>query len=88
MRFYAETMWGHHGGGTNVHPGPAKPEPVYYISITENPLSLALLGGNQRNIEHFARRVGANGAVIPDLREICCRTQVSDLLVAHKSLIS
>jgi hypothetical protein len=33
---------GHHDGGTDVHPGPAKPDSVYNGSIIENPLSLAL----------------------------------------------
>jgi hypothetical protein len=40
-----------HGGGTKVHPGPARPEPVYYRNIVENPLSLALLGGNELQSE-------------------------------------
>ena len=44
MRFHEQLRWGHHGGGTKAHPGPAKPEPVYYRSIIENPLSLTLLG--------------------------------------------
>jgi hypothetical protein len=35
---------GHHGGGTNVHPGPAKPDPVQNRRIIENPRSLMLLG--------------------------------------------
>jgi hypothetical protein len=29
-------------------PGPAKPDPVYYRNMIENPLSLALLGENRR----------------------------------------
>jgi hypothetical protein len=29
-----------------VHPGPAKPDSAYKGNIIENPLSLALLGGN------------------------------------------
>jgi hypothetical protein len=44
IRFHEQLRWGHHGGGTNAHPGPAKPQPVYYRNIIENPLSLALLG--------------------------------------------
>jgi hypothetical protein len=42
----ASGVRGHHDGGTNVHPGLAKPDSVYYRSIIENPLSLALLGKN------------------------------------------
>ena len=47
MRFHEQLRWGHHGGGTNVDPGPAKAQPVYYRNIIENPLSLALLGEPQ-----------------------------------------
>jgi hypothetical protein len=32
-----QLRWGHHGGGTNVAPGPAKAQPVSYRSIIENP---------------------------------------------------
>jgi hypothetical protein len=32
-----------------VHPFPAKPEPVYFRNIIENPLSLALLGEIRKN---------------------------------------
>jgi hypothetical protein len=46
------TPVGHHGGGTNVDPGPAKAQPVYYRSIIENTLSLTLLG------EHSATHRG------------------------------
>jgi hypothetical protein len=30
MRFCEQLRWGHLGGGTNVHPGPTKQDPVYY----------------------------------------------------------
>jgi hypothetical protein len=29
MRFHEQLRWGHHGGGTKVHLGPAKPDSVY-----------------------------------------------------------
>jgi hypothetical protein len=32
------------GRRTKAHPGPAQAQPVYYRSIVENPVSLALLG--------------------------------------------
>jgi hypothetical protein len=35
---------GHHDGGTKVDTGPAESQSVYYRSMIENPLSLALLG--------------------------------------------
>jgi hypothetical protein len=41
---FTSNSGGHHGGGTNVHPGPAKPDSVCYRSTVENPLSQALLG--------------------------------------------
>jgi hypothetical protein len=38
------TLWGHHDGGTKVHPGQAKPDSACYRRLIENPLSLMLLG--------------------------------------------
>jgi hypothetical protein len=46
--FLGNSGGGTTAGGTNVHPGPAKPQPVYYKSIIENPLSMALLGEQRR----------------------------------------
>jgi hypothetical protein len=37
VRFHEQLRWVHHDGGTKAHTGPAKPEPVYYRSIVENP---------------------------------------------------
>jgi hypothetical protein len=48
MRFHEQLRWVHHGGGTNVHSGPAKPDAVYYRSMIENPISLAMLGAKNR----------------------------------------
>lgn len=37
MRFHEQLRWGHPDGGTKVHPGPAKPNSVYYRRISESP---------------------------------------------------
>jgi hypothetical protein len=39
-----ELRRGHHDAGTNVHPGPAKPQPEHYNNIIKNTLSPELLG--------------------------------------------
>jgi hypothetical protein len=43
-RFHEQLRWGHRGGGTKAHTGPAKPEPVYCRRIIEYAMSLTLLG--------------------------------------------
>jgi hypothetical protein len=45
MRLREQLRWGHHGGGTNVDPGPATAQSVYYRSIIENPLIAYTVGG-------------------------------------------
>ena len=57
MRFHEQLRWVHHGEGTKAHPGPAKPEPVYYRNLIQSPLSLALLGEHchKRGLESSSR---------------------------------
>jgi hypothetical protein len=60
---FGPLRWGHHGGCTNVHPGPAKLGSVYYGNMIEKPLSLALLGGNNTSCTTWLRH-GAHGETV------------------------